>query len=433
MTESSTPPGVPSPARLAAWLNDHVPGGPLELTDIQLIAGGRSNLTYRLTVSGPGAAPGTEAGPGAAPGTEAAPGSAADGTRLLVLRRPPLGHVLPTAHDMSREFRVLSALAGTRVPVAPLVASCTDDEVIGAPFYVMEYVPGVVLRTRADTKALTEAQAAELSRRLAEMLAAIHDVDVNQVGLGDLGRGAGYLRRQLDRWQRQWELSATQDRPGYTQLVQRLTAALPAEGQTTLVHGDYRLDNALVTLNPQPRITAVVDWEMATLGDPLADLGLTLVYWTEDGEEGWLTPAGATGRDARGDGRRHRQPRVLDPGRVRRRVRPAHRAGRVPDRLLRGVRLLQAGRRPGGHPRPVPAGQNGRRRLRARRLRRTVAHRSCAPGARHAVEHLIRPGAPLAPASCPVPRSRRVCRPAPARLPSIFEARRPAFAGPLNR
>src|ERR1700685_1965432 len=152
MTESSSPPGIPSPARLAGWLNDHVPGGPVELTDIQLIAGGRSNLTYRLTVSGPGVAPG--AGP--------------EGTRLLVLRRPPLGHVLPTAHDMSREFRVLSALAGTRVPVAPLVASCTDDEVIGAPFYVMEYVPGVVLRTRADTKGLTEAQAAELSRRRAE-------------------------------------------------------------------------------------------------------------------------------------------------------------------------------------------------------------------------------------------------------------------------
>src|SRR5580704_1836981 len=236
MTESSTPPGIPSPARLAAWLNDHVPGGPLELTDIQLIAGGRSNLTYRLTVSEPGPEPG------------AALGTGAEGTRLLVLRRPPLGHVLPTAHDMSREFRVLSALAGTRVPVAPLVASCTDDEVIGAPFYVMEYVPGVVLRTRADTKALTEAQAAELSRRLAEMLAAIHGVDVDQVGLGDLGRGAGYLRRQLDRWQRQWELSVTEDRPGYTQLVERLTAALPAEaeGQTTLVHGDYRLDNALV-------------------------------------------------------------------------------------------------------------------------------------------------------------------------------------------
>ena len=294
MTVINTPPGIPSPARLAAWLNDHVPGGPVELTDIQLIAGGRSNLTYRLTVSapgaGPGAAPGT--GPGAAPGTEAAAG--AEGTRLLVLRRPPLGHVLPTAHDMSREFRVLSALAGTRVPVAPLVASCTDDEVIGAPFYVMEYVPGVVLRTRADTKALTEAQAAELSRRLAEMLAAIHGVDVNQVGLADLGRGAGYLRRQLDRWQRQWDLSATRDMPGYAQLVERLTAALPAEGQTTLVHGDYRLDNALVTLNPQPRITAVVDWEMATLGDPLADLGLTLVYWTEAVRKAGSAPAETT-------------------------------------------------------------------------------------------------------------------------------------------
>jgi aminoglycoside phosphotransferase (APT) family kinase protein len=270
MTESSVPPGIPSPARLAGWLNDHVPGGPVELTDIQLIAGGRSNLTYRLTVSG------------------------SDGTRQLVLRRPPLGHVLPTAHDMSREFRVLSALAGTRVPVAPLVAACSDDEVIGAPFYVMEYVPGVVLRTREDTKDLTEEQAAQLSRCLADMLAAIHAVDVAAVGLGDLGRGAGYLRRQLDRWQRQWELSATREMPGYEKLVQRLTAALPEEGQTTLVHGDYRLDNALVTLDPEPRITAVVDWEMATLGDPLADLGLTLVYWTEAGEEGWLGPASET-------------------------------------------------------------------------------------------------------------------------------------------
>jgi aminoglycoside phosphotransferase (APT) family kinase protein len=254
MTETSSPPGIPSPARLAGWLNEHVPGGPVELTDIQLIAGGRSNLTYRLTVSG------------------------AAGHRLLVLRRPPLGHVLPTAHDMSREFRVLSALAGTQVPVAPLVAASTDDEVIGAPFYVMEHVPGVVLRTRADTKELTQAEAADLSRCLADMLAAIHGIDVAEVG--------------LDRWQRQWELSVTREMPGYAELVQRLTAALPAEGDTTLVHGDFRLDNALVTLNPQPRIAAVVDWEMATLGDPLADLGLTLVYWTEAGEMGWLTPAG---------------------------------------------------------------------------------------------------------------------------------------------
>ena len=257
MVVSSTPPGITSLARLEGWLNDNITGEPLELTDVQLIAGGRSNLTYRLTVSGP------------------------SGGRLLVLRRPPLGHVLPTAHDMSREFRVLSALAGTQVPVAPLVASCTDDDVIGAPFYVMEHVPGVVLRTRADTAVLTEPQAADLSRCLADMLAAIHGVDVAAVGLGDLGRGAGYLRRQLDRWQRQWELSATREMPGYGELVDRLTAALPAEGDVTLVHGDFRLDNALVTLSPRPRITAVVDWEMATLGDPLADLGLTLVYWTD--------------------------------------------------------------------------------------------------------------------------------------------------------
>jgi aminoglycoside phosphotransferase (APT) family kinase protein len=278
MTVTESPPGIPSPARLASWLDVHARGeatGPVDLTGIELITGGRSNLTYRLTVSGP------------------------SGSRLLVLRRPPLGHVLPTAHDMSREYRVLSALAGTKVPVAPLVASCTDDDVIGAPFYVMEHVPGVVLRARADTAALTGTQAAELSGCLADMLAAIHGVDVAAAGLAGLGRGAGYLRRQLDRWQRQWELSATREVPGYDQLVHRLAAALPADGETTLVHGDFRLDNVLVTLTPRPRITAVVDWEMATLGDPLADLGLTLVYWTDPGEEGWLAqagvPAGAPG------------------------------------------------------------------------------------------------------------------------------------------
>ena len=297
MVVRSTPPGISSPARLAGWLNDNIQGGPLELTDVQLIAGGRSNLTYRLTVSEP------------------------FGSRLLVLRRPPLGHVLPTAHDMSREFRVLSALAGTQVPVAPLVASCTDEDVIGAPFYVMEHVPGAVLRTRADTAALTEAQTADLSRCLADMLAAIHGVDVASVGLGGLGRGAGYLRRQLDRWQRQWELSATREMPGYPELVDRLTAALPAEGDVTLVHGDFRLDNVLVTLSPRPRITAVVDWEMATLGDPLADLGLTLVYWTDPGGQGWLAPAGIPA-DAPGLSRTPRPARDSGPAPSSRRSTP---------------------------------------------------------------------------------------------------------------
>jgi aminoglycoside phosphotransferase (APT) family kinase protein len=264
MTVTSSPPGIPSPERLESWLSDNAGGDPGELTEIQLIAGGRSNLTYRLAVSGPA------------------------GSRMLVLRRPPLGHVLPTAHDMSREFRVLSGLAGTRVPVARPVAFCDDADVIGAPFYLMEYVPGVVLRTRQDTAALTEPQARKLSEDLADMLAAIHGVDVEAAGLGGLGRGAGYLRRQLDRWQRQWQLSATREVPGYEGLVARLAGALPEEGDTTLVHGDFRLDNVLVRVSPEPRITAVVDWEMATLGDPLADLGLTLVYWTDPGEEGWL-------------------------------------------------------------------------------------------------------------------------------------------------
>src|SRR6516225_5559882 len=157
MTATDAPPGIPSPARLAGWLSDHIPGGPVELTDIQLIAGGRSNLTYRLTVSEVPGAKGAEEAKGAKEGEEAKGAKGAKGTegtgdrRLLVLRRPPLGHVLPTAHDMSREFRVLSALAGTQVPVAPLVAACTDDEVIGAQFYLMEYVPGAVLRSRQDT------------------------------------------------------------------------------------------------------------------------------------------------------------------------------------------------------------------------------------------------------------------------------------------
>ena len=282
MTVTSTVPGIPSPSRLAGWLIQRLGGelaGAAELADIQLIKGGRSNLTYRLTVSGPA------------------------GDRLLVLRRPPLGHVLPTAHDMSREFRVLSALSGTKVPVARPVAFCDDADVVGAPFYLMEHVPGVVLRSRQDTAALTEPQNADLSERLADMLAAIHGVDVGATGLAGLGRGAGYLTRQLARWQRQAELSKTREIPGYDQLVDRLTARLPPEGETTLVHGDFRLDNVLVTVSPQPRITAVVDWEMATLGDPLADLGLTLVYWTDPGEEGWLDPsAGAGGPGLRADG-----------------------------------------------------------------------------------------------------------------------------------
>jgi aminoglycoside phosphotransferase (APT) family kinase protein len=266
MAPNSSVPGIGDHQRLSRWLAGAT-GEAGGLRDIQLIVGGRSNLTYRLEF----------------------------GTRRLVLRRPPLGHVLPTAHDMSREYRVLTALRDTDVPVPRLVAFCDDAEVIGAPFYVMEHAPGVVLRTRNDTANLDAGQARELSMRLAGMLAAIHDVDIAKAGLTGFGRGAGYLRRQLERWQRQWELSKTRELPAYDQLVARLTAALPDDGEVTLVHGDFRLDNTLVTIARQPKIEAVVDWEMATLGDPLADLGLTLIYWTDPGERGWHSAADTTG------------------------------------------------------------------------------------------------------------------------------------------
>jgi aminoglycoside phosphotransferase (APT) family kinase protein len=253
-------PGIEDPVRLGRWISSN---GGFHLGDLrgaELIAGGRSNLTYRLDMT---------AGP-------------------IVLRRPPLGHVLPTAHDMTREYRVLSALSGTDVPVPAPLASCADAGVIGAPFYLMRYVDGAVLRTAQDGAGLSPDQAGQLSEALAVMLARIHAVDTAAVGLSGFGRPDGYLARQLGRWQRQWELSATRVLPDYDRLVKRLTAGLPESAGAALVHGDFRLDNTLVTLGSPASIAAVVDWEMSTLGDPLADLGLTLVYWADPGDSQWL-------------------------------------------------------------------------------------------------------------------------------------------------
>ena len=252
-------PGVENPPRLQAWMADA--GLDLgELRGVTLIAGGRSNLTYLLDLDG----------------------------GQLVLRRPPLGHVLPTAHDMGREYRVLSALAGTQVPVPQPVAICQDTDVIGAPFYLMKYVDGLVLRTQTDGSILTAELAAELSELLVQTMATIHGVQIDAVGLSGFGKPDGYMARQLARWQRQWELSKTREIPAYDDLVARLTAGLPASADGTLVHGDFRLDNTLVTLGKPARIAAVVDWEMSTLGDPLADLGLTLSYWADSEDRGYL-------------------------------------------------------------------------------------------------------------------------------------------------
>jgi aminoglycoside phosphotransferase (APT) family kinase protein len=270
-------PGIESIPRLAGWLTGHGVPAAERLPSAHVIAGGRSNLTYRLDFPAP-----------------------AEPARL-VLRRPPLGHVLPTAHDMAREYRLISALDGTSIPVAGPVAFCSDTEIIGAPFYVMRYVDGMVIRTRDEASVLSPEQARLVSERLAEMLAAIHQLDVAAAGLGDFGRPDGYMRRQLSRWQRQWDLSVTRQVPGYAELVARLEAGLPEGGEGTLVHGDFRVDNVLLSAGADPRIAAVVDWEMATLGDPLADLALTLVYWADPDDTEWVEMSvGATATAAPG-------------------------------------------------------------------------------------------------------------------------------------
>ncbi len=238
-------------ARLTPWFAEHVPGagrGPLQ---VRRIPGGRSNLTYEVS----------------------------DGTRTWVLRRPPLGHVLATAHDMAREYRVISALAGTSVPVPRPLALCADESVLGAPFYVMEKVDGIVYRSPDLLDRLDAASAHQVGYALADVLAELHTVDPATVGLADFGRPEGFLQRQLRRWGQQLAASRTRDIPGIDDLARRLAETLPASPRAALVHGDYRLDNVIVHAADPARITAVLDWEMSTLGDPLADLGLFCMYW----------------------------------------------------------------------------------------------------------------------------------------------------------
>jgi aminoglycoside phosphotransferase (APT) family kinase protein len=214
--------------------------GPLTAT---VISGGRSNLTYRV----------------------------AGDAGSVVVRRPPLGHVLPSAHDMSREYRVISALSAIGFPVAKPLLLCTDPEVIGAPFYVMEYVDGVVLRGSARQPDPTTAR--RCGEALVDLLVRLHGVDHEAVGLGDFGRPEGYLERQVRRWHQQWERSQTRELPLLEEVAARLAKEIPHSTRAGIVHGDYRLDN--VMFDPElVRILAVMDWEMATIGDPLADVGL---------------------------------------------------------------------------------------------------------------------------------------------------------------
>ncbi len=250
-------PGI-DPEAVEAFLRGVLPelAGPPRF---ELISGGRSNLSYRVSIGG----------------------------RDLVLRRPPLGHVLPTAHDMGREYRVLRALSATEVPVPRPLAFCDDPSRIGAPFYLMEYRPGVVLdRELPPGFAETREQRRRIGLAVAETLARLHAVDPERVGLGDFGRPEGFVERQVRRWARQWEGNRVAPLPEVDELLRRLGRALPPSGDAAIVHGDYRLGNLALDPADPGRIAAIYDWEMSTLGDPLCDLGYTLIYWTEAGEEG---------------------------------------------------------------------------------------------------------------------------------------------------
>ncbi|MEV6588596.1 phosphotransferase family protein [Streptomyces acidicola] len=241
------PPGL-DPDRLRGLLDSERPGlvnGPLTG---RLIEGGRSNLTYEVT----------------------------DGTSKWVVRRPPLGHVLATAHDMKREHRVISALYPTDVPVPRPVLLCEDEELLGAPFYVMEFVEGTPYRTAEQLAPLGPERTRDAVLGLVDTLVGLHAVDPAEVGLADFGRPEGFLDRQLRRWGKQLDASRNRELAGIDELHAALGRELPRSPAPTVVHGDYRLDNVL--LGEDNRIRAILDWEMSTLGDPLTDLGLLVMY-----------------------------------------------------------------------------------------------------------------------------------------------------------
>src|SRR5690349_10373774 len=241
---------------LESWFGEHVPAAELPLR-FERIAGGHSNLTYRVTDA---------AG------------------RKWALRRPPLGKRLGSAHDMVREHRVVSALSRTPVPVAPVAGLCEDESINEAPFYVMEFVEGPILRGLAEADRFPdEDDRRAIGERVADTLVAIHAVDPDAAGLGELGKKEDYVARQLHRWQGQWEKSKTRELAPIDRVHEALAARIPEQGPATLVHGDYRLDNMILT--EQGEVAAVVDWELCTLGDPLADVGLLMVYWPPRGED----------------------------------------------------------------------------------------------------------------------------------------------------
>ena len=265
------PPSLVAPDALATYLDHAIPESTGIPLTIERIRGGHSNETFFIT----------------------------RGSHEWVLRRPPRGPLLPTAHDVAREYRVLSALANTPVPVPHATLLCTDTAVIGAPFYLMERSHGVVIReTLPNGFASDESTRIGLGYELIDRLADLHAVDWRAVGLSDFGKPQGYLERQLRRWTGQLDASRNRPLPDLDAVTEWLGAHLPESGPATIVHGDYRLDNAMFAPDPPAHIVAIFDWEMATLGDPLADLGYLLSFWQEAddsglelGDAGWRVSA----------------------------------------------------------------------------------------------------------------------------------------------
>jgi aminoglycoside phosphotransferase (APT) family kinase protein len=270
----SSPPGLDLPS-LTQWMDSEQTGLRQGVLVAEPLSGGKSNLTYRVS----------------------------DGASEWVLRRPPLGHVLPSAHDMAREFRVISALAQTDVPVAEPVAFCDAEDIIGARFYLMSYVNGRAVDEHDLPASATREEFTEMHRLLVDALASIHRVEPGDVGLGALGRPDGYLARQIKRWRTQWEASETRPLPEVDVIVGMLQSGLPTRSDASIVHGDYRIGNVLFS-PAGDSVAAVVDWEMATLGDPLADLGLFVAYHDQACDDrlpttDWLIEryASASGKD----------------------------------------------------------------------------------------------------------------------------------------
>lgn len=244
--------GIDEPA-VSSWMANRIEGAHPPFA-FHLIPGGNSNLTYR--VQGVGEAD-------------------------LALRRPPLGNILESAHDMAREFRVISALQGTGVPVPTALGLCSDPGVNGAPFYVMGFVDGTVLHDLEAGQQIPADRRGGVGRSVVEVLATLHSLDPDEIGLGDLGRREGYLERQLHRWTRQFKASKQRELPIMDRVRALLQRGVPRQERAGVVHGDYRLGNLIVGGD---RVRAVVDWELCTLGDPLADLGYLANDWIEPGE-----------------------------------------------------------------------------------------------------------------------------------------------------